>query len=426
MSTFLAYTSPAAGHAFPLVPGLLALRARGHSVQLRTAPELVEPIAAAGLDTCPLDPRVCSIPVDDHLAEGGRQRLTKGFERLLSRGEREREDLARAIVETRPDALLVDCIAYGAAVEAERSGLPWAMTLPSLLPLPGAGIPPYGLGLAPMGGPLGRLRDRALWKLVERTYGEAMLPRLNELRAAAGLPQLASPIENMHRPDRVLVLTGEPLEYRRRDLPPPVRMLGSQCWDPPAEEPEWLREEGDPWVLVTCSTEYQGDEALAAAAIAGLRGEPVRVVVTLGDASPAGLPGAANARCERFVPHGPVLRRAAAVVCHGGMGITEKAIAAGVPVVAVPFGRDQPEVARRVVEAGVGVRLSPRRLTPQRLLAAVREATALGGGLRPLAPSELAARAERFAAAAAELDPAAAPQPSIRANSTRERTSSLA
>ena len=427
MSTVLAYTSPAAGHAFPLVPGLLALRARGHSVQLRTAPDLVEPISAAtGLDACPVDPLVASIPVDDHLAEGGRQRLTKGFERLLSRGQAEREDLARAIVETRPEALLVDCIAYGAAIEAERSGLPWAMTLPSLLPLSGAGIPPYGLGLAPLRGPLGRLRDRAGWALVERLYSQAMLPKLNELRDAAGLTTLASPIDNMYRPDRILALTGAPLEYERRDLPGHVRFLGSQCWDPPAGEPGWLREPGDPWVLVTCSTEYQGDEALAATAIEALREEPVRVLVTLGDASPAGLPSAANIRCERFVAHGPVLRRAAAVVCHGGMGITEKAIAAGVPLVAVPFGRDQPEVARRVVEAGVGVRLAPRRLTPRRLRDAVRAATALGEGLPELPPGALEDRAERFAAAVEELVAMPAAQPRSRASSTRERTSSLA
>ena len=41
----------------------------------------------------------------------------------------------------------------------------------------------------------------------------------------------------------------------------------------------------------------------------------------------------------------PILEIAACVVCHGGMGITQKALAAGVPVCAVPFGRDQPEVA---------------------------------------------------------------------------------
>jgi UDP:flavonoid glycosyltransferase YjiC (YdhE family) len=36
---------------------------------------------------------------------------------------------------------------------------------------------------------------------------------------------------------------------------------------------------------------------------------------------------------------GPVLERAVAVVCHGGMGIVQKAVGATVPVVAVPFGR---------------------------------------------------------------------------------------
>ena len=68
-----------------------------------------------------------------------------------------------------------------------------------------------------------------------------------------------------------------------------------------------------------------------------------------------------TSRVERFVSHAAVLERAAAVVCHGGMGIVQKAIAAGVPIAAVPFGRDQPEVARRVVEAGAGVAAARRR-----------------------------------------------------------------
>jgi UDP:flavonoid glycosyltransferase YjiC (YdhE family) len=51
-------------------------------------------------------------------------------------------------------------------------------------------------------------------------------------------------------------------------------------------------------------------------------------------------------RVEPYLPHTPVLDRAACVICHAGMGITQKALAHGVPVVAVPFGRDQPEVAR--------------------------------------------------------------------------------
>jgi UDP:flavonoid glycosyltransferase YjiC (YdhE family) len=73
-------------------------------------------------------------------------------------------------------------------------------------------------------------------------------------------------------------------------------------------------------------------------------------------------------RVERFVAHGPVLERAAAVVTHSGMGIVQKAIAAGVPIAAVPFGRDQPEVARRVVEAGAGVQLRTKDLSPEELV----------------------------------------------------------
>jgi MGT family glycosyltransferase len=405
VTTFLAYTSPAAGHLFPLVPGLLALQERGHEVHVRTAAELVESASAAGLrHVAPLDSRISDVEVRDYEARSGKERLVVGFENLLARGPAEAGDLRRALDETGADAVLVDVNAYGAAVAVQRTGLPWATVLPSLLPLPGAGIPPYGLGLAPASGPLGRLRDRVLWDVVERMYGKAMLPGLNALRRDHGLPEIASPLDHVLAPDRILVLTGDPLEYPRADVPANVRFVGAQSWDPPAPEPDWLREPGDPWVLVTCSTEYQGDEALAAAAIDGLRDEPVRVVVTLADAHGADLPSAPNARVERFVPHGPVLGRAVAVVCHGGMGIVQKSVARGVPVVAVPFGRDQPEVARRVVHSGAGVKLSAKRLTPARLRAAVREAVSRRSGAEAAAQRLRAAGGpEAFAAAAEEL-----------------------
>lgn len=45
-------------------------------------------------------------------------------------------------------------------------------------------------------------------------------------------------------------------------------------------------------------------------------------------------------------------------------GATQKAIATGVPVCAVPFGREQLEVARRVEVSGAGSRLPARRLNP--------------------------------------------------------------
>jgi MGT family glycosyltransferase len=404
MARFLAYTTPAAGHLFPTVPGLLALAARGHEVHVFAEDEHVAELRALGLHAHAIDPEIPAIEVRDFDAETPQQRLHRGLTFLLQRGEPQAAELDRAIAELRPDALLVDSIAYGASVAAEASGLPWASLVPSLLPLPGKGIPPYGLGLRPSHTPFGRVRDAVLTRLVIRMYAKAMLPRLNELRAQAGLPAFTSPVQNVLAATRLIVMTGDPLEYPRTDAPAHVRFVGAQLWDPPAEAPAWLDEPGDPWVLVTCSTDYQGDERLAATAIEALRDEPVRVLVTLADAhATAELPSAPNVRIERFVAHGPVLERAAAVVCHGGMGIVQKAIAAAVPIAAVPFGRDQPEVARRIAESGAGVALPLKHLSAERLRGAVREAMAMD-----VQDASLRLRAfggpETFADAAEELE----------------------
>ncbi|WP_053225675.1 glycosyltransferase [Solirubrobacter soli] len=404
MARILAYTTPATGHVFPLVPGLLALKQRGHEVKLIANAEHVEQLRAAGLDAAAVDQSTAKAITDYEVQ--GRDRLHRGLRDLLGRGEEQRADLERHIDAYGPDVLLIDTIAYGAAIGAERSGLPWASVMPSLIPFPGKGIPPYGLGLKPMGGPLGALRDKLLLRVVLREYSKAMLPRLNALRVNARLDPVKDPIENLYRPHRILALTGEPLEYARTDTPAHVRFVGAQLWDPPAEAPAWLDEPGDPWVLVTCSTEYQGDEALAAAAIEGLRDEPVRVLVTLADAHGAGeLPQADNVRVERFVAHGPVLERAAAVVCHGGMGIVQKAVAAGVPIVAVPFGRDQPEVGRRIAEAKLGVLVKQKDLNAARIRSAVRRARTMRPVVVPSGgPAEFAGAVEEIIPAGLELE----------------------
>ena len=199
------------------------------------------------------------------------------------------------------------------------------------------------------------------------------------------------------------------------------RHVGPQIWEPEQDAPDWLLEDGDPWILVTCSTEYQGDETLARAAIEGLRDEPVRVVVTLADAYGADLPSAPNARVERFVPHGPVLERAAAVVCHGGMGIVQKSIAAGVPLAVVPFGRDQPEVARRVSECGAGVTLPSKKLTPARLRLAVREAIAR----RPAAEAAARACGHPAARSASPTRPRSSSRPATGRRSQRRRAPAI-
>jgi UDP:flavonoid glycosyltransferase YjiC (YdhE family) len=95
-------------------------------------------------------------------------------------------------------------------------------------------------------------------------------------------------------------------------------------------------------------------------------------------------------------------RRAVCAVTHGGMGATQKSLAHCVPVCAVPFGRDQLEVARRLEVAGAGTRLRAPRLNPQRLRAKVTEEIPRKPGAQSIASAFAAARGAHAAADAIE------------------------
>jgi len=126
-----------------------------------------------------------------------------------------------------------------------------------------------------------------------------------------------------------------------------------------------------PLVLVTTSSEFQDDGRLVRCALDALAGEELHVVATVPASASVAFDVPANAHVASFVPHGAILDRACCAITHGGMGATQKALARGVPVCAVPFGRDQFEVARRVEYAGAGTRLPSRRLDAARLRDAV-------------------------------------------------------
>ena len=401
MARVLAYTSPARGHLFPLMAILDELHRRGHEIAVRTLGSEIETVRAHGLDAAAIDPRIEAIAHDDWRARTPHGALKRGMRVFAARAELDAPDLGAALDTVRPDATLVDVNCWGATAAAERWGGPWATFCPYPLPIAGAGVPPYGPGLRPARGPLGRARDAALRPLLTGSYERAILPPIDALRAELGLPGLASTDDLFARPPLVLYMTAEPFEYARA-WPENVVMVGPCEWDPPAEPPSWLAEIERSVVLVTSSSELQGDARLVQAALDGLAGEDVDVVATLPSQELAGFRAPPNARLARFVPHGAVLGRAACAVTHGGMGATQKALARGVPVCAVPFGRDQLEVARRVEVAGAGTRLAARRLSPARLRAKVREAIGCAGGARRVADGFAAAGGPSAAADAVE------------------------
>ena len=404
MTTMLYYLTPQTGHVFPLVPTWLELRRRGHRVVVRCGPDHVAMLQELGLDADAVAPGIVARTQDDWRARSPIGALRRSMRTFLDRSALEVDDLRAAIAAESPDALVVDALCWGAGCLAETTGLPWAWSAPFPLALESRDLPPPGLGLAPGSGTgaFGAVRDAGL-RATARWFWRPTLLELNRLRAELGAPNIASMDELWSaRAPLTLVHMAEPLEYPRTDWPSTVRLVGPGVWSPPAEAPPWLDGLPAPLVLVSCSTERQGDERLATVALEALADLDVSVVVTTAAADVDHWSVPPNARVERFISHGALMSRAACVVCPGGMGTVHAALTAGVPVVAVPFGRDQPEVARRVEVAGVGVRLPASRLSPARLRAAVTQAMTLTPRAAEVGAQLQAAAAQHRAADAVE------------------------
>ncbi|MHB8614121.1 MAG: glycosyltransferase [Candidatus Dormibacteraceae bacterium] len=397
----IAYTSPARGHVYPVVPTLIELRDRGHEVAVRTLASEVANLRGLGLGASAISPLVEGREMDDWRATNPLAQLKRALAAFVDRAEHEVPDLTEAIQLERPDLLLVDVNSWGAQAVAEASDIPWAVYAPYPLPIPSRYAPPFGLGLKPMAGRLGRLRDRSVTEVSMLSWNR-VLPRLNEVRAAAGAERFQGVGQVFGRAPLTIAFTAEPFEYPRLDWPSSVRLVGPSLWEPADEAPAWIGDLQKPLVLVSTSTEFQADDRLLQVALDALAGEPVTVIATSPIGSRAALRIPANARVEAFVPHGPILKFAVCVVCHGGMGTTQKALAAGVPVCVVPFGRDQPEVARRVEVAHAGTRLPAARLNAMRLRRAVGEAMTMSEGAARIASAFAAAGGAPAAADALE------------------------
>lgn len=122
------------------------------------------------------------------------------------------------------------------------------------------------------------------------------------------------------------------------------------------------------------SSNPQAEEmTLARTALRALAGHPVRALLTLSDRHSRDEIGAvpANARVERFVSHAAVLTRSRLLVSHAGHGIVSKALYYGVPMVLVPWDRDQPGVAARAAALGAAEIIARHELTERRLSAAI-------------------------------------------------------
>ncbi len=268
-------------------------------------------------------------------------------------------DCAEVLASWPADVVLFDWMFTGAGIAAEGAGLPSIALVHCPYPLPIDGAPPLFSGQRRVENTLGAARDSALNHLARRLLATG-LPVLNKARAEQGLDALGDWADQLLAADAICVLTAPELDFSSRaGLPTNVHYVGPAFEPYPKEwQSPWPESNSDPLVLVSFSTSYMDQHALAQRVLDALAPLPVRTLLTAGPALEAEtlrLP--ANARRVAFIPHRTVLPHAALVISHAGWQTINAALADGVPLLCIPDGRDQPDNAARVIACGAGIRV---------------------------------------------------------------------
>jgi MGT family glycosyltransferase len=361
---FLVASWGGAGHLGPTLAAAQQLRARGHGVRFIARPDARAPVEAAGYGfvTWKRTPSFSPIASRD-------DPLQIAYDELLFGPAAARAADTREEIEREPtDALLTDIGLFGSALAAEAANIPCAFLSPtiSLRPLPG--VPPLGSCMRPPHTP----DERAAVEAATGRFASLMnkwLPMLNEARASQGLAALDHALELFDRPERLLLATSAAFDFPADRLPRNVRYVGplldTSGWCEPWTSP-WDPNAGRSRALVSFSTTDQDQAGVLQRVVNAMSGVDIDGLVTTGPA----LDGVAlrlpkNVLSFPNASHDAVMKEASLVVTHGGHGTAMRALSHGLPLLVMPMGRDQDDIALRVEARNLGLTLPPTASEPE-------------------------------------------------------------
>ena len=351
---------PEAGHAFPALALCLRFQHAGDDPVLMTGTQWLDTARGAGIEAVELaglDPEGS----DDDEDAGAKihQRAARMALRNLV-----------VLQNLKPDLVIADVITACGGMAAELLGVPWIELSPHPLYLPSRGLPPVGSGLAPGAGLRGRLRDTVMRAFTARSIRAGERQR-SQSREEIGL-STGDP-----GPVRRLIATLPALEVPRPDWPDEAVVVGPLHFEPTAAALAVPPGTG-PVIVVAPSTASTGTAGLAELALehlipgttlpAGSRVVVSRLLASRPDRRDVSVPPWATVGLGR---QDDLLRQADVVVCGGGHGMLSKTLLAGVPMVVVPGGGDQWELANRVARQGSALLVRP--LSAEALIAGIAE-----------------------------------------------------
>lgn len=357
------------GDLHPMLGLALELGGRGHHCVLATSPVYRDIVEREGIafhavrpDLSPNDREILRRVMD-------RRRGTEEIFAILMPSLRDSYADLYAASEG-ADLLVTHPVALAGPIVAEQRKVPWASTVlapmsffsehdfPVIPPAPGV------VHLTSRSRAFARLLGRA-----SRAMTIGWVEPVRALRRELGLPPAAHPLfEGQHSPWLVLALFSRLLAAPQPDWPANVLITGAIRYDgaTPAESlsPDLAAflDGGDPPIVFTLGSAAVGaaedfyEESARAAALTGRRA--VLVIGRFPENRPRH-PLPDDVLVIEYAPYSRLFSRAAAVVHQGGIGTLHQALAAGRPMIVVPFAHDQPDNAHRVERLGISRTIYP-------------------------------------------------------------------
>jgi zeaxanthin glucosyltransferase len=329
---------------------------RGHRVTAFQAAELATKISAEGLAFSPLPTRGFSVQhyVDLVVAQQGVS--IRNFLDYATKSARMFcEEAPRALQSAAVDGVLVDVSQPGGATAAEILGLPF-ITLCNALPLHSdPAVPPDFLPWNYRAAAWARLRNR-LGYAVRDLMISPLHRVLNRYRRAARLRPYSSPDDSFSPLAQITQLV------REFDLPrdrPNARLhyVGPYRRDSERDIPfPYDRLDGRPVVYASLGTVFGSRTAIWNAIVEGCSGIPVQLVIALGGQGrgPSFTTLPTNTIVVDYAPQRELLSRASLAITHAGLNSVMEALAAQVPLIAIPITGDQFGVAARIAYTQTG------------------------------------------------------------------------
>ncbi len=369
---FVLTTFGSLGDLHPYIAVGLGLRERGHRVTIATSEIYRAKVEGEGLGFHPVSPDVAHLLNDMeemkkafHPRTGSEHILRRVFMPALAQAYRELLPLAREA-----DLLVSHPVAFATPIAAEVLHKRWISVILQPAFLFSAFDPPSvsGAPFLDVLRPLGPV----FWKYffhIPRFIAARWGAPINAFRRELGLPAVPNPIlDDMFSPWGNQAWFSKLMAPRQADWPANLVVTGYPFYDrlDPGKgiTPELARflAAGAPPVVFTLGSSAVFDagpfyrESAAAARQLGCR------AVLLVGRDPRNLPPQKlpdSIFVAEYAPYSELFGQAAAIVHQGGSGTTAQALAAGRPMIFVPYSHDQPDNARRAGQLGVA-RTIPR------------------------------------------------------------------